>query len=99
MNFQVLWSAIQPLLTQLLASPQFQAIFMKILADMNTKIAAGVHPDTAVQHATGQIAAAAQLHLTGNLIADAQAWFASLKPPTGGPTPPPGPPATGLFTS
>ncbi len=83
MNFQLVWAAIQPLLTQLLASPQFQALLMKILADMNAKIAAGVHPDTAVQHATGQIGAAAALHLTGNPIADVQGWLAN-KPTTGG---------------
>ena len=83
MNFQVLWSAIQPLLTQLLASPQFQAVLVKIIADINAKISAGVPPSVAVQHATGQIGAAATLHLTGNPIADAQAWLANFKSPTG----------------
>jgi len=81
MNFQVLWSAIQPLLTQLLASPQFQAVIKKILDDIGAKIAAGVPPSTAVQHATGQISAAAALHLTGNPIADIQAWLATFKAP------------------
>ncbi len=95
MNFQVVWTAIQPFLTQLLQSPQFQAVLQKILADLLARINAGVHPDTAVQQATGQIGAAALLHLTGNPIADVQAWLANFKPPTGGPTPPP----IGTFTS
>jgi len=81
MNFQVVWSAIQPLLAQLLQSPAFQALIQKILADITAKIAAGVHPDTAVQQATGQIGAAALLHLTGNPMADFSALLANLKPP------------------
>jgi hypothetical protein len=91
MNFQVLWSAIQPLLGQLLQSPQFQAVLQKILSDVLAKINAGVHPDTAVQQATGQIGAAALLHLTGNPVADFSAVLAGLKPPTDlSPAPPPG---------
>ena len=87
MNFQVVWSAIQPLLAQLLQSPAFQALIQKILADITAKIAAGVHPDTAVQQATGQIGAAALLHLTGNPMADFAALVSNLKPLVGGPTP------------
>lgn len=75
MNFQVVWAAIQPFLTQLLQSPQFQAVLQKALQDILTKIAAGVHPDAAVQQATGQIGAAAVLHLTGNPLADLQGIF------------------------
>ncbi len=100
MNFSLVWSAIQPLLTQLLASPQFQAVIMKIITDINAKIAAGVPPSTAVQHATGQLGAAAALHLTGNPIADAQAWLANFKPPTGSTIQfPPPVPVPGAFTS
>ena len=80
MNFQVVWSAIQPFLAQLLQSPAFQALIQKILADITAKIAAGVHPDTAVQQATGQIGAAALLHLTGNPVADFTALVSNLKP-------------------
>ncbi len=96
MNFQVLWTAVQPFLTQLLASPQFQAVLQKILSDVLARINAGVHPTVATNQAAGQIAAAAVLHLTGNPIADVQAWLANFKTPTGGPTPPP---VTGSFTS
>ncbi len=81
MNFEVVWAAIQPLLTQLLASPQFQAFLQKALTDILAKIAAGVHPDAAVQQATGQIGAAAMLHLTGNPMADFAPLFSGLKPP------------------
>ena len=81
MNLQVLWSAIQPLLAQLLQSPQFQALLKKILDDIMAKISAGVHPDTAVQQATGQIGAAALLHLTGNPVADFAALLSNLNPP------------------
>lgn len=90
MNFQVLWSAIQPFLTQLLQSPQFQALLKKILDDVMAKIAAGVHPDTAVQQATGQIGAAALLHLTGNPVVDFQSFLTAMKPPDLPPAPPPG---------
>jgi hypothetical protein len=86
MNFQVVWSAIQPFLTQLLASPQFQALLQKILADLLAKINSGVHPDTAVQQATGQIGVAALLHLTGNPVADIQSLIASLQPHATTPT-------------
>mgnify|MGYP001611261589 CR=1 FL=1 len=79
MNLQVLWSAIQPFLTQLLQSPQFQAMLKKILDDIMAKIASGVHPDIAVQQATGQIGAAAMLHLTGNFGADLQSFLSGLK--------------------
>lgn len=75
MNFQVVWAAIQPFLTQLLQSPQFQAVLQKALQDILTKVAAGVHPDEAVKQAQGQIGAAALLHLTGNPLADLQAIF------------------------
>jgi hypothetical protein len=95
MNFQVVWSAIQPLLAQLLQSPAFQALIQKILADITAKIAAGVHPDTAVQQATGQIGAAALLHLTGNPMADFSALLAGLKPPSL----PPAPPVEGTYAS
>lgn len=97
MNFQVVWSAIQPLLAQLLQSPAFQALLQKILADIMAKIAAGVHPDTAVQQATGQIGAAALLHLTGNPVADFAALVSGIKPPTD--LPPAPLPVTGQFTS
>jgi hypothetical protein len=96
MNIQVFWAAIQPFLTQLLQSPQFQAVVKKILDDIMAKIADGVHPNTAVQQATGQIGAAALLHLTGNPAADFAALISNLKPPTGSPVPPPGP---GTYTS
>jgi hypothetical protein len=62
----------------------------KIIADMNAKMAAGVHPDTAAQHALGQIVAVGSLHLTGNPMADFAALLSNLKLPTGSPTPPPG---------
>jgi len=96
MNFQLVWAAIQPFLTQLLASPQFQAALQKILSDVLARINAGVHPTVATNQAAGQIGAAALLHLTGNPVADFSALLAGLKPPTGTPTPPPGP---GAFTS
>ena len=95
MNFEVVWAAIQPLLTQLLQSPQFQALVQKILADVTAKIAAGVHPTVATNQAAGQIGAAALLHLTGNPAADFAAMLSNLKPPVGGPTPPP----AGTYTS
>ncbi len=97
MNFQLLWSAIQPLLGQLLKSPQFKTLVDQIWSDLIAKIAAGVHPDVATQQAQGQVAAAAVLHLTGNPIADAQAWLAHFKPPTD--LPPAPLPVTGQFTS
>ena len=87
MNFQVVWAAIQPFLTQLLQSPQFQALLKQILDDIIAKIAAGVHPNVAVQQATGQIGAAALLHLTGNPVADFSVLFSNLKPPVGAPPP------------
>lgn len=96
MNFQVVWAAIQPLLAQLLQSPQFQAVLQKILSDVLAKINAGVHPTVATNQAAGQIGAAALLHLTGNPVADFSALLSGLKPPTGTPTPPPG---TGTYTS
>jgi hypothetical protein len=86
MNLQIVWAAIQPLLTQILASPQFQALLQKILADLLTNINSGVHPDTAVQQATGQIGAAALLHLTGNPVADIQSLIVSLQPHATTPT-------------
>ncbi len=99
MNFQVVWSAIQPVLAQLLQSPAFQALLKKILDDIMAKIAAGVHPDTAVEQATGQIGAAALLHLTGNLAADFAALLSGRKPPTDlTPAPPPAP-VPGTYTS
>jgi hypothetical protein len=81
MNLQVVWAAIQPLLAQLLQSPQFQALLKKILDDIMAKIADGVHPNTAVEQATGQIGAAALLHLTGNPMADFAALVSNPKPP------------------
>ncbi len=84
MNLQVVWSAIQPLLGQLLASPQFQALLQKILADVLTKIGTGMHPETAVTQATGQIGAAALLHLTGNPVNDIGALLAGLQPNAAG---------------
>lgn len=86
MNIQVvlssIWAAVQPLLGQLMKDPAFQAVLQKILADVLAKITAGIHPDTAVQQANGQIVAAAALHLTGNPIADAKAWLDNFKLPT-----------------
>ncbi len=82
MNFKVLWTTLQPFLAQLLQSPQFQAVLQKILSDVLAKISQGVHPDTAVQQATGQSGAAALLHLTGNPMADFSALWAGIKPPT-----------------
>ena len=79
MDIKVVWAAIQPLLTQLLQSPQFQALLQKILADITAKIDAGVHPTVATDQAVGQIGAAALLHLTGNPIAT---LLSNLKPPT-----------------
>jgi hypothetical protein len=73
MNVQLDWAAIQPFLTPLLKSPQFQSLLKQILDDIMVKIAGGVHPDTAVKQATGQIGAAAMLHLTGNPIDDVAA--------------------------
>ncbi len=101
MNFQVLWTTIQPFLAQLLQSPQFQAVLQKILSDVLAKIAAGVHPNTAVQQATGQIGAAALLHLTGNPAADFAALLSGLKSPIEQPAANPYPPGTaqGHFTS
>lgn len=96
MNFQVLWSAIQPFLTQLLQSPEFQAVLKKIMDDVLAKIAAGVHPATATNQAAGQIGAAALLHLTGNPAADISAFVTSLKPPT---DLPPAPPPIGQYKS
>jgi len=80
MNIQVVWAAIQPFLTQLLQSPEFQDLIKKILDDIMVKIAAGVHPNTAVEQAIGQIGAAALLHLTGNPVADLSALVSNLKP-------------------
>lgn len=82
MNFQVLWSAIQPFLGQLLQSPQFKALVDQIWSDLLAKIVAGVHPDVATQQAQGKVAAAAVLHLTGNPVADIQAFLVAHKPPT-----------------
>jgi hypothetical protein len=98
MNFQVVWAAIQPLLTQLLQSPAFQALVQKIFADINAKIAAGAHPTVVTNQAAGQIASGALLHLTGNFGADLQSFFAALKTPSVAvpPAPPPGP---GTYTS
>ncbi len=93
MNFQVLWADIQPFLAQLLQSPAFQALLKKILDDIMAKIAAGVHPDTAVQQAAGQIGAAALLHLTDNPAADFAALLSGLKLPINLP------PAPQKFTS
>ena len=90
MNIQLVWAAIQPFLTQLLQSPQFQSLLKQILDEIMAKITSGVHPDTAVQQAAGQIGAAAMLHLTGNPIADVAAL---LKPKVVTP------PVTGTFTS
>ena len=82
--------ALQQALSQLMQSPQFHSVLQKILSDIVAKIASGVHPDTAVKQATGQIGAAAMLHLTGNPIADVAAL---LKPKVVTP------PVTGTFTS
>jgi hypothetical protein len=89
MNFQVVWSAIQPLLGQLLQSPQFKSLVDQIWSDLISKIASGVHPTVATQQAQGQVAAAALLHLTGNPVADFSALLAGIKPP---PDLPPAPP-------
>jgi hypothetical protein len=97
MNFQIVWTAIQPFLGQLLQSPQFQSLLQKILSDIIAKIAAGVHPETAVQQATGQIGAAALLHLTGNPVADFAALLANFNPSAKPPVVTS--PVTGTFTS
>jgi hypothetical protein len=84
--------ALQQAFSQLMQSPQFHSVLQKILDDIVAKIAAGIHPDTAVKQATGQIGAAAMLHLTGNPVADLLSIFhPSAKPPVV--TPP------GTFTS
>src|ERR1700675_2813068 len=84
MNLQVvlstIWATVQPVLGKLMQDPAFQAVLQKILADIVAKIAAGMHPDIAVQQAQGQIGAAALLHLTGNFGADIQSFLSGLKP-------------------
>ena len=100
MNIQVvlstIWAAVQPLLGKLMQDPAFQAVLQKILADIVDKIAKGVHPDTAVQQAQGQIGAAALLHLTGNFGADLQSFLSGIKPLT---DLPPAPTPTGKYSS
>ena len=86
--------ALQQALSQLMQSPQFHSVLQKILDDIVAKIGTGVHPDTAVQQAAGQIGAAAMLHLTGNPVADLISIFhPSANPPVVKP------PVTGTFTS
>jgi hypothetical protein len=91
-GLQALLSALLPFLQQigqqLLTDPKFQAVITSIIADGLAKIGTGVHPDTAANQAMRQVASAASLHLTGNPIADAQAWLASFNAPLP-PTPPP----------
>lgn len=77
MNFGAILSALVPYLLQLLQDPAFQAIVKAIHDDLQKKLAGGAPPATATQQATGQLGAAAMLHLTGNPIADVQAFLAS----------------------
>jgi hypothetical protein len=91
MNLQIVWAAIQPILAQLLQSPQFKSVVDQIWSDLIAKIVAGTHPpDVATQQAQGQVAAAALLHLTGNPITDFAPLLAKLHPQA---------PVTGTFTS
>lgn len=75
-----LLSAFLPTILQLLESPAFQSILKSILDDLIKNINTGTPMVTATQQATGQVTAAAALHLTGNPVADLQALFATLQP-------------------
>lgn len=85
MNWAAILSTILPALLQLLNDPAFQAIIKAVEGNMSQKIAAGTPAGAAAQQATGLLGAAAMLHLTGNPIADFQAFAANFKvPPTQG---------------
>ena len=77
---EALLSALLPSLLAELQTPAFQAILKSILDQLIKNISAGVPALTATQLATGQVTAAAALHLTGNPIADAEAFFANFQP-------------------
>lgn len=83
MNWTVILSTVVPALLQLLNDPAFQAVIKAVEANMGKQIAGGVAPAAASQQATGLLTAAAALHLTGNPIADFQAFIANFKPPAG----------------
>jgi hypothetical protein len=85
-NWQAILVAFLPQFLQLLQSPAFASVAKLIEDDLAKKIAAGAHPDTATQQASGQLFAAGTLHLTGNLFADARSFVTNFKPP---PTPTP----------
>lgn len=73
-------TATIPAILQLLNDPTFQAVIKAIEANFNQAVAGGVSTGTASQQATGLLASAAMLHLTGNPVADFNSWIASMKP-------------------
>jgi hypothetical protein len=77
---ETILSALLPSLLQMLNTPAFQSILNSILQNLIKQVATGVPVVAATQVATGQVTAAAALHLTGNPIADFNAWVASLQP-------------------
>ncbi len=83
MNWSAIFSAVIPALLQLLNDPAFQAVIKAVEANMGKQLADGVPPAAASQQATGLLTAAAALHLTGNPVADFQAFVAGFKPPAG----------------
>lgn len=81
MNFASILTTVLPALLQLLSDPNFQAVVKAIEANFTKTIATGVPAASASQQATGLLASAAMLHLTGNPVADFEAFVASMKPP------------------
>jgi hypothetical protein len=77
---QALLQAFLPALLAELQTPAFQAILSSILQNLLKQIASGVPATTATGAAAGQVISAATLHLSGNPIADFNAWVASLQP-------------------
>ena len=84
MNIGSIISFVLPYLLQLLNDPAFQAILKQIEADLHANIAAGVPAAAAGQKATGLLATATALHLTGNPVADFQSLIAGFKLPAAG---------------
>lgn len=95
MNWLALISSV-PSILQLLSDPTFQAVVKAIEANFTKTVATGTSTTAASQQATGLLASAAMLHLTGNPVADFEAFVASLKPPV---AVLPVAPKTGPFTS
>lgn len=81
MNWTAILSTVLPALLQLLSDPNWQALVKAIEANFTKTVSSGIPTSVASQQATGLLASAAMLHLTGNPVADFETWIAGMKPP------------------